>query len=150
LCQRITQLGGRLLAVDGMRSVHTGDPATLSALFLGELWRGRDNLRVSLRAPLTVRSLPSMLAPLVTLVAIVAVLVGVAGWRMGGWWIAAAGIAWVMLLTIGRALSLAARAPAVERGVKLAGQAWLVAVVYDLARALALVARSGHAVRRSA
>ncbi|HEX5069852.1 MAG TPA: glycosyltransferase, partial [Vicinamibacterales bacterium] len=69
LCQRLTAGGGRIMAVEGMRSVHLGDPATLAALFGGELWRGRDNLRVSLRVPLTFRSTPSVAFPIVTLLA---------------------------------------------------------------------------------
>lgn len=52
LCQRLVAGGGRLMETDRMHSTHFGDPATLRALFFGELWRGRDNLKVSLRGPL--------------------------------------------------------------------------------------------------
>ena len=48
---------------DRLRSVHLGDPRTLRALFFGELWRGRDNLKVSLRGPLSLRGLPSLAHP---------------------------------------------------------------------------------------
>ena len=51
-----------------MRNVHFGDPATLWDLFRGELWRGRDNLRISLRGPLTWRGLPSVVIPIVDVV----------------------------------------------------------------------------------
>jgi hypothetical protein len=150
LCQRLTRQGGRLLEVDRLRSVHRGDPATLSALFRGELWRGRDNLRVSLRVPLTRQTAPSVAAPLITLGALAALVVGLATWPFGGWWLAALGIGWVGALTIARALALARRAPVAERNFRLAAQAWIVSIVYDTARALALVARSGHAARRRA
>jgi glycosyltransferase involved in cell wall biosynthesis len=61
LCQRLIARGGRIVAVDAMVNVHYGDPRSLRALFRGELWRGRDNLRVTLRGPLTWRALPSVL-----------------------------------------------------------------------------------------
>jgi hypothetical protein len=131
-----------------MRSVHLGDPATLSALFLGELWRGRSNIRVSLRVPLTRDTAPSIAAPVVTLGALASLAIGGFSWKFGGWWIACAGAAWIVVLTSVRALAMALRAPADERGVRLTSQAWLVAGVYDIARALALVVRSGHEVRR--
>ena len=46
-------------------SVHYGDPRTLGAVFTGEMWRGRDNLRVTLRPPMNLRSTLSALQPLV-------------------------------------------------------------------------------------
>ena len=42
-----------------LRNVHHGDPASLARVFLGELWRGRDNARVSLRTPRSWRTLAS-------------------------------------------------------------------------------------------
>ena len=52
-CNRLRQAGYRIVADPELRSVHFGDPQTLKALFFGELWRGRDNLRVTFadRAP---------------------------------------------------------------------------------------------------
>ena len=66
-CQRLRRNGYGLWSDDRLRSVHLGDPRTLRALFFGELWRGRDNLKVSLRGPLTPRALPSVLIPLTIL-----------------------------------------------------------------------------------
>jgi hypothetical protein len=54
-----------------MVNVHHGDPATLGALFRGELWRGRGNLAVSFRSPMTLRELPSAITPIVQLAGLV-------------------------------------------------------------------------------
>src|SRR5262245_34844832 len=89
LCQRIVRGGGRLVSSDRLSSVHKGDPPTLRALFFGELWRGRDNLRVSLRSPLKIRSLPSLGFPIVHLLALVTVLGGLLTLNAGGWRLAA-------------------------------------------------------------
>ena len=67
LCRRLRNAGGVLVNAPGMVNRHFGDPATLRALFRGELWRGRDNLRVSLRGPLVWRDLPSVIVPLLWL-----------------------------------------------------------------------------------
>ena len=57
----------------GLESLlHLGAPSKLRRLFLGELWRGRDNLRVTLRGPLTLRALPSVLLPVANLGALLA------------------------------------------------------------------------------
>ena len=36
-----------LVADPRLRNIHLGDPSRLRALFFGELWRGRDNIRVT-------------------------------------------------------------------------------------------------------
>ena len=61
--QRIHAAGFRIVSNADLKNVHYGDPDTLRAVFNGELWRGRDNLRVSLKA-LTLRGLPSVLIPI--------------------------------------------------------------------------------------
>jgi hypothetical protein len=148
LCQRLRMNGHELLEVDAMQSVHHGDPRTLSAVFAGELWRGRDNLKVSLRVPLTLRSAPSVVAPVVTLAAIAAIAGGLIGWPWGGWRVAIAGGLWIVTLTGARTARLVARADKKDRTLVTIVQTWLVLVTYEVARALALVSRSGHAVRR--
>ena len=67
LCNRLRLAGHRIVADPALRSVHFGDPSTLRALFFGELWRGRDNARVTWRGPRTLRHLRSMLIPIATL-----------------------------------------------------------------------------------
>jgi GT2 family glycosyltransferase len=69
LCRaRLRSSGARLINTPRMVNRHFGDPATLRALFKGELWRGRDNLRVSLRGPVSWRDLPSVVVPVLWLV----------------------------------------------------------------------------------
>jgi hypothetical protein len=129
--------------------VHHGDPPTLRALFFSELWRGRDNLRVSLREKMTLRNAPSVLIPLLILLALllsgvgalVAVSGGSAGWLVTG--IAVAGA-----LSVLRAARLWTRTPRAEKTITTAAQAWLVGATYDVARALALISRASHDVRR--
>jgi GT2 family glycosyltransferase len=152
-CQRLRQSGATLIEDPGLHSTHFGDPPTLKALFLAELWRGRDNWRVTLRGPLTVRTAPSLLVPLATLGALAVVAVGLClvlsfvtsslGWAL----VSAGGLVLVgsALLRAGRLL---AETPAAERGVLAALQAVAVGGTYELARALALVLRTGHNVRR--
>jgi hypothetical protein len=145
-CQRLRRAGYRVVSDERLRSVHHGDPATLKALLMGELWRGRDNIRVSLRGPLNWRNLPSLLVP----VAEVAIpFVTVAGFLVspragslalitglvlvGG---VAAARATVMLRRIGdcRPLSIV--------------RALAVSTTYDLGRAAALIVKVGHGRRR--
>lgn len=143
LCQRLVASGGRLLEADSLSSVHHGDPATLKALFFGELWRGRDNLKVSLRGPLTLRTMPSILLPLFNLVGVLLLAAGLVALPMAGAEIAAAGFAMIAVVTLLRcaALMRGSGAPALP-------EALAVAFTYTNARALALVVRMGHDTRK--
>src|SRR5205823_2418050 len=64
LCQRARDAGWRVVADERLENVHLGDPSTLSKLFMSERWRGGDNLRVSFRSSLTIRSMPSIIVPI--------------------------------------------------------------------------------------
>jgi len=140
-CHRLRLAGWRLVSDDRLKNVHHGDPSTLKDLFRGELWRGRDNLRVSLRY-LTLRGLPSLAIPLIDLTAMVALLLGLALWRLSALWVAAGMIGVIIGLAVLRALRMiAADGP---RGFVAVVQALLVAGTYDTARALALVVRAKH------
>jgi len=109
------------------------------------LWRGRDNIRVTVRGPKTIRNLRSAAIPVYQLVALAACVVAL---FMTWWWLAA-----VALLT---ALAPAAIRAAMILRRKLrptifgAAQALVVAIVFDTARALALLGRASHQTRRSA
>jgi GT2 family glycosyltransferase len=144
LCQRVQTTGWRLVSDERLGSIHHGDPATLGALFRSELWRGRDNLRVSLRR-LTLRGLPSVVIPLVDLACAAAIplSLAVAGWR--GLWVAAGAALVVTAAAALRALRLL-RSPGSSGPIAWA-QAFSVAITYDVARALALVFHARH--RRS-
>src|SRR5262249_52970008 len=76
LCNRLRAAGYRLVSDDRMRSIHFGDPSTLGELFRGELWRGRDNVRTTIRGPLTLRSLPSLAVPVANLLLLTIGLIG--------------------------------------------------------------------------
>jgi GT2 family glycosyltransferase len=146
LCQRLRSAGFAVVSDASLRSVHHGDPSTLGALFSQELWRGRDNLRASLRGPVTLRGLPSIVLP--ALVLDVIVVATVATLITGRGVIAAAAIALLAGLAAARASRLLihlGRANAADLVRALA-----VASVYDLARALAPMLQAGHHHRRSA
>ena len=83
LCQRIRQAGHRIVADERLGSVHRGDPKSLRELFLSERWRGRDNIRVTLRSGFGLRDLPSIVIPVIEALALVAVVVGFAAARPG-------------------------------------------------------------------
>jgi hypothetical protein len=142
LCFRLRAAGWTLLNVPSMRNVHLGDPPTLVHLFRGELWRGRDNLRVGLRAPWSLRNAMSTAAPAVQLAAVPTAFVALA---FGGMWgrIAAAGaLAATLAPVIGRTVAMARNAH-VHTALDLARCA-AVAATYDAGRALALLMRSRH------
>ncbi len=144
VCQRLRDRGHRILADPQMYSVHHGDPSSLRRLFFGELWRGRDNLRVSMRGPLTWSEMPSIGIPIVQLACLACVAVGglfSVAERRGSAVTAAAGAVFLSL-TLLRAVAMAANAR--PRPWWRLVQFYCVALVYDLARALALVVRRGH------
>ena len=144
LCNRLRQAGHRIVADPAMRNVHYGDPKTLKALFYGELWRGRDNVRVTFRGPKTFRQLRSALIPIVDLAAIaagvVALLLGYPRLAVG------AGLVVLGLIAL-RALMILRRQPG--PGLEAVAQALTVAAVFDVAKALALLARGSHRARRA-
>jgi hypothetical protein len=145
LCNRLRAAGYQLLADPRLRNVHFGDPSSLRALFFGELWRGRDNIKVTLRGPLTMRALPSVAIPIVNLVALATATAGiVSGSRT------AAGIATLVFVTFAaiRAVRMGLGRSRLTPGDIAAN--FVVAAVYELARALSLVARATHRARREA
>jgi GT2 family glycosyltransferase len=141
LCQRLRRRGFRVLADSRLRSTHHGDPATLSRLFVSELWRGRDNLRVSLRAP-ALRDLPSVMIPILDLLAVVVGFAAIASLRLDGLAVALAAFGTVLGLSGLRAWRMATRSKG--RSFRALLQACCVALFYDLARAFALVLRAPH------
>ncbi len=145
LCNRIRAAGFTLLADGRMGNTHLGDPATLEALFKGELWRGRDNIRVTLRGPLTPRSLPSLVIPIANLAFLALVVAGLVVAPFGYGWLALAGLA-------GFAATVALRAArmSVHQGTSALAQLpanIAVAATYELARAVSLVTRATHGTR---
>ena len=144
-CNRLIAAGYRIVADPMLRSVHFGDPRTLKALFFGELWRGRDNLRVTFRGPKTLRHLRSALIPVVQLAALGICLVAL----FMTWW-------WLALVTLLQAIAPALLRAAVMLRRKMrptifgAAQAFAVALVFDAARAFSLLVGGSHQTRRAA
>ena len=143
LCRKLRSRGYTLLADHRMKNVHYGDPRTLGQVFYGELWRGRDNIRVSLRAPLSGRTLLSAALPLANLIAAAAIVAGlVVGPGLG---FTAAAASAVYLAGV-----IALRAAVMTRAARLSEwpKACAVALAYEAGRALALAGRFGYRRRR--
>jgi hypothetical protein len=145
LCHAVRRAGYRVVSEPGMDSVHYGDPQRLSDLFFGELWRGRDNLRVSLRGPMSVRSLPGSFLPVIMLACLVLLAAGVAVWPWFGGWPATAGLAGVLVIASARAVVILWRGRIVDPRGWL--QALIVAATYEAGRALSLVSGATHKTR---
>lgn len=143
LCRKLRARGHTLLSDRRLRNVHHGDPRTLREVFFGELWRGRDNVRVSLRAPRSSRTLASAAVPIANLLSAGAVVAGLASLTALGATVAAAAGAF-----IGVAVLL--RASIMMRTVSELPKALAVAAAYEAGRSLALAGRFSHARRRSA
>jgi len=145
LCQRIRQAGRRILSDSRVSTTHFGDPPTLGAVFFGELWRGRDNLRVTLRGPRTLRHFRSLVIPLVDLAALVVIVTGAALLTPASVAAMACAAGTVFGLAAMRASVMFRRGPAKPSE---AAAALMVATAYDAGRACALIARATHRSRR--
>lgn len=142
LCRKLRSLGHVLMADPRLGSVHHGDPRTLSHVFFGELWRGRDNVRVSLRAPHSWRTLISAVIPVLNLLALaVAAAAPLSGMARGVTVAALAGLYVVSIVALRASLMVDRASSDVPRAVAVAG-------AYELGRALALATRAGHRLRR--
>jgi GT2 family glycosyltransferase len=145
LCNRLRLAGHRIVADPDLRSIHFGDPKTLTALFFGELWRGRDNVRVTFSGPKTFHHLRGALIPIADLVCLASGLAALAAGHP-----AIALLFWLVALMPAAIKASYMIRRRLDRGVVTAVQALAVAVVFDLARALALLARGSHRARRTA
>lgn len=143
LCRKIRARGRALFADRRMRNVHYGDPSTLGQVFYGELWRGRDNLRVSLRSPVTGRTLLSAAMPVANLLAIVAAIAGAFMGGSAGWILATGAVGYLVLGVMLRAFAMARQTSISEWGAACA-----VAAAYEAGRALAVAGRFGYGRRR--
>lgn len=144
-CARLRDAGHRLVGDPRLASIHHGDPSTLRALFKSELWRGRDNLRVSLRRPVAWRSLPSAFIPVIDLAMLTVAALGLGAMLLGSRPAGLIAAAALLIILAGAGVKvLRARLQAPGESLLAVLQAVVVASVYDLARALALVARAPH------
>jgi glycosyltransferase involved in cell wall biosynthesis len=145
LCRKLRRAGYRIASVPEMESVHHGDPRTLSELFFGELWRGRDNLRVSFSGPLSLRTLASTLLPMAFLTCLVLLALGVLSWPWVNGTAAAAAAFGLVALVISKAFVIITRGRLTTPLVW--AQAFVVAATYEVARALSLVSSATHRTR---
>lgn len=145
LSRKLRARGYVLLADRRMKNVHHGDPETLRDVFNGELWRGRDNIRVSLRRPLSVRTVVSAVIPIANLMAATVCVAGILVGSQAGHVVAAGAFAQLFC-------AVALRASAITRpgGLRDWPKAFAVAGAYEAGRALALAGRFGHGRRRRA
>ena len=144
LCRKLRARGYVLLADHRLGNVHHGDPQTLRQLFFGELWRGRDNVRVSLRRPWSGRTLASAAIPVVSLLAIAAAVVGVLLGSAVGFALSAVAVTGLAALIVLRAAVMRPAPAAVDEW----SRAVAVAAAYEAGRAFALAGRFGHRRRR--
>jgi hypothetical protein len=145
LCHRIRARGFRVISDARLKSIHHGDPRTLLEVFSSERWRGRDNLRVSFRRPISWSALPSAVAPVIQGLALG---VGMAGLVAAfvtmsfGLVLTAASLVCFAGATCLRVMRAAWRTPPRPTVGMLA--VFIVASVFDIARALALVSPAAH------
>jgi GT2 family glycosyltransferase len=145
LCQSVRRAGYRVVSEPGMDSIHHGDPRTLSHLFFGELWRGRDNLRVSLRGDWTPRIVLSALLPVAGLGSVALLTAGLLAWPWVGATVAAVGLLALVTIVTAKALVIIVRGR-LTSPLQWA-QGFVVAATYEAARALSLVSTATHRTR---
>jgi GT2 family glycosyltransferase len=145
-CNRARVRGWRVIAEPGMRSTHLGDPATLKGLFFSELWRGRDNWRVTIRGPLSFAAYASLVIPALNLLCLAMLSTGIILFSFWHLWPlpVLAGLSVFVCL----AALQAARLSLQDVNIQAIAENVSVAAVYNLARALALIARATHKRRR--
>ena len=143
-CHRLRATGLRVVSDSRLKSVHHGDPRTLWEVLTSERWRGRDNLRVTFRKPVSWSSVPSAVVPVFHVLFMAIALVGLAllgtSPRVGTLLIATA-VVGSFAGTAMRVVRAAVREAAVRAGLL---PAFLVAAFLDAGRALALVSRAPH------
>lgn len=145
LCNRLRAAGITLIGDPRMESIHHGDPRSLRDLFRSELWRGRDNLRVSLRRPIHLRSIPSAILPVADAALLLVFAASLLAWFSG--WSAGLTVALFSLAAIAMGVLLkVARSIAREPAARVSDLAalFLATCVYDLARATALFRQAPH------
>jgi GT2 family glycosyltransferase len=144
-CERLRAAGWRLVADERLISIHHGDPASLTKLFRAERWRGRDNLRITLRHGLRPRDVPSVLVPIVIVssfaVAALAV-IALAFVRFPA--LVALTIALAAILGLCGLRGLRVAASGRVRSIGAFVQAIIVGAIYELARAAAIISRASH------
>jgi hypothetical protein len=110
---------------------------------MGEMWRGRDNVRVSLRPPFDARTVISAVIPGSNFAALLLAAIGIATLSRSGLMLANVALLLPAMLIAARGSLLVRR----EGPIREIPRALAVAAAYELGRAAAVVAR-GAAYRR--
>ena len=143
LCRRLRGAGFRIIGDERLHGIHHGDPPTLRALFRAERWRAATTSSVA-RGPVAWREWPSIVMP------ILAGRAHHAGAQSRGrrssrrplWRLDFASAMLVLVLAVVRALRMARN---VDRpSFVVLAHAFAAALVYDTARAIALIDRAPH------
>lgn len=145
LCHRLRARGLRIVSDARLRNIHYGDPQTLRDVLTSERWRGRDNLRVSFRRPVTWASVPSAIIPVCQIAFLALLGGGLLGTAVVGrpaLVVAAAAALAFFGATAPRVIRAAFRAKRLRFVMLL--QTFAVACAYDTGRALAVVSRAPH------
>ena len=128
LCRRLRHAGFRIVQDPRLRERTSGRPSTLRDLFRGELWRGRDNLRMSFRGPVKLSELPSAILPIAQLgllgMAVTGIAAGPAGLPVTG-----VGLGGILVAAGARAARMGDGQN--RRSALMYGQAFAVAATYD-------------------
>jgi len=144
LCHRLRAKGLRIVSDSRLKSVHHGDPRTLWEVLTSERWRGRDNLRVTFRKPVTWASVPSAVVPVFHAMFMALAVVGVgllgANTRIG---VALLGTA-IIAFAAGTAIRVVRAAVRETAGRTSLVASFVVASFLDAGRALALVSPAPH------
>ena len=143
LCRKLKGAGYKVVSNSRLGNTHYGDPESLRRVFFGELWRGRDNLRVSLRRPRSWRTLTSAFIPIFNIAALAILAVGLLSGSTAG---RLAGIAAGIMVVM--QISLRATRMTLPDRTRDWFPAWGVSAAYELGRAFAVVSRIGHGKRR--
>jgi GT2 family glycosyltransferase len=147
-CQRLRAKGLRIVSDSRLRSVHHGDPSTLWEVLTSERWRGRDNLRVTFRRPVAWASVPSAIVPVLHTIFMAVAIVGLAlipgNPRLGALVLVGA----IAAFAGGTAIRVVRAALREGAGRVNLLPVFVVASVFDIGRALALITRAPHRAER--
>jgi hypothetical protein len=144
-CERLRRAGWRLVADERLVSIHYGDPDSLTKLFRAEQWRGRDNLRITLRHGLSPRDVPSVLVPIFIALSLTVIVVAVIAMTfVPAPSLVALTTAVMAILALCSVRGLRVAASGRVRTMRELVQAIVVGATYELARAAAIVSRASH------
>jgi len=139
LCHRLrTELNGRIICDDRIRSIHHGEPKTLIAFIRKEYWRGSSGVKAWISQGFPLRDLPSLIWPLWHILGgVVFAIVSIAAifWTDVTWGAigAMSFLAWVL-----PAFLLSVRTCLAERRIASMPALAILYFFYGLARAVAL------------